>query len=72
MIRRKFTFLDRIARFTYFTTIWAANLQFIYFESLPESLSRGNQAVCIIMFIAYVIFPLAGQFYLYRESTTLN
>ena len=72
IIRRKFTYIDRIVRFSFFTAIWAANLQFIYFDSLPQSLSAGNQAVCIIVFVAYVLFPIVGQVYLWRESGSLN
>lgn len=29
LIKRKFAYMDRIVRFTFFTVVWAANLQFI-------------------------------------------
>lgn len=30
-IKRWFVFLDKVMRFTFFTVVWAANLQFIHF-----------------------------------------
>lgn len=66
--RRWFIYVDRIVRFTFFTVIWASSLQFIYFKVEPGSFMGWNATLCIIMFIAYIVYIFLGYFYLRRNS----
>ena len=72
LIKRKMVFIDRILRFTFFTVVWAANLQFIYFSSRPTSIRAGSQAICIICFVVFILAVVAIQIYLYRKAESLR
>jgi len=67
-LRKWFVFLDKVVRFTFFTVIWASSLQFIYFNCWPTGFMGWNSALCIIMFVAYVLYVFLGYFYLKREG----
>lgn len=66
--KRWFVFLDKVIRFTFFTVMWAACLQFIHFYNEPGGFMAWNSVLCIFMFVAYIVYVFISYFYLRKQA----
>jgi hypothetical protein len=64
----RFAYLDKFVRFAYFTVVWACALQFIELTNQPREFSIWNSVLCIVMFVLFVGYPIAGFIYLKWRS----
>ena len=64
--------IEKGVRFCWFTVIWASILQFTWFENLPFSFFQWNSAVCIILFVLFVLYPFLAFVYLWKKSNTMS
>lgn len=61
-------FLDQVIRFTFFTVMWAACLQFTHFFNEPTGFMGWNSALCIVMFVAYLAYVGLGFYYINSQA----
>ena len=71
-IKHWFVSLDKVIRFTFFTVMWAACLQFIHFYVGPSGVMVWNSILCIFMFVAYIAYVFIGYFYLRKQASFTN
>lgn len=71
-IKHWFVALDKVMRFTFFTVMWAACLQFIRFYVEPSGFMVWNSILCIVMFVGYIAYVIVGYLYLRRQASFTN
>ena len=67
-----FVFVDKVARFCYFTFAWSCILQLLFFSNEPSGFHTWNSILTVVIFILVIIFPVVMFGLLRRGANSLS